>query len=767
MHGFRLPRLFTLLLFLFALPLRMPAAASENVIEVRGACALADAIAAANTDRISGACPAGRGPDTIRLSADIKLERELPPIASTISIEGDGYSISGEDQFRIFDVDRGGSLSIQDIVLTRGNARRGGAILNLGTVTINRALIKENEAYSGAAIVNLGDMRISQSRIAANRGNHGGAIENRGWLNIEGSSINDNVADMSGGIESEGATSRLVISNSTISGNRGGQYGGGISAFGTVILTHVTIVNNVSEKGGGIFRVEALGGLAVMRNSIVAGNTGGDCTVGLHEQVNSIIGDGSCDARMSGGPLLKPVDGHYAPAPGSPAIAAADPQYCSAVDQLGKKRPTDEPCDIGAIEAPTALSPQLPGDEPRPRRTPEQCTLAHQIIAANTDAPYGGCPAGSGADIIVYKGAHFGEPLPAITSDITIEGRGETIQPVIRDGFQLFEVLGGHLQLRNLTLSGGYSPWTGGMIAVLRGSLRLDNVTIRDSSAIIGGAIFNGGGDVTIVDSRFINNRAIDLGGWNTGWGGAIFNSGRLEIRNSLFSANEAIAGAAIINIGDGARLEITGSRFSSNTAVSMGGAVANKSGGLAYISQSLFIDNFVTGQMDYPGHPGAGGAVASLDEIHILNSTFTRNGGAWGGAIFMDHPKATLQHLTIVQNDGNGLYIVDHSLEGFFTLLNSLIAGNKGDDCWVTEHVPVIVMRGNLIEDGSCAPAIQADPLLPGFDPMRNIIPLQEGSPAIDAGDPDYCLPYDQLGRARPVGAGCDIGAIEYAPAN
>ena len=766
MHGFRLLRLFTLLLFLFALPLRMPAVATEAVIEVRGACTLADAITAANTNQISGACPAGRGADTIRLTANIRLERELPPIASTISIEGDGYSISGDDQFRIFDVDRDGSLSIQDIVLTRGTATNGGAIVNLGTVTINRALIKENEAYSGAAIVNLGDMRISQSRIAANGGNYGGAIENTGWLNIEGSSISDNVSDQTAGILSQDPTSRLVISNSTISGNRGGQYGGGISAFGTVILTHVTIVNNVSEKGGGIFRVEALGGLVVLRNSIVAENTGGDCTVGLHEQVNSIIGDGSCDARLSGDPLLKQADGHYAPALGSPAIGAGDPQYCAAVDQLGKKRPTDEPCDIGAIEAPAALSPQLPGDEPRPRRAPEQCTLAHQIIAANTDAPYGGCPAGNGADTIVYKRAYPDEPLPAITSDITIEGRGGTIQPYSRDGFQLFEVLGGQLRLRNLTLTGGYSPWTGGMIAVLRGSLTLDNVTIRDSTAVIGGAIFNDGGDVTIVDSRFINNSAIDLGGWNTGWGGAIFNSGRLEIRNSLFSANEAIAGGAVFNSGEDARVEIMYSKFASNSVASLGGAVANDNGRMR-INQSLFVDNFARGLKRYPTHPGAGGAVASFDEIHILNSTFTRNGAAFGGAIFMDHPKAMLEHLTIVENDGDGLYIVDHSMEGSFTLLNSLIAGNRGDDCWVLEDIPVIVMRGNLIEDGSCDPAIQADPLLPGFDPMRDLIPLQEGSPAIDAGDPDYCLPDDRVGRARPVGAGCDIGAIEYVPSN
>ena len=141
-------------------------------------------------------------------------------------------------------------------------------------------------------------MRISQSTLAANVGEYGGTIHNRGWLTIEQSSINDNVSDQTAGILSQGPTSRLVISNTTISGNRAvadrvgiTAYSGGlISAFGTVILTHVTIVNNVSEEGGGIYRLETMGGLVILRNSIVAGNEGGDCSVGLHENINSIIG---------------------------------------------------------------------------------------------------------------------------------------------------------------------------------------------------------------------------------------------------------------------------------------------------------------------------------------------------------------------------------------------------------------------------------------------------------------------------------------------
>src|SRR5687768_8111712 len=41
----------------------------------------------------------------------------------------------------------------------------------------------------------------------------------------------------------------------------------------------------------------------------------------------------------------------------------------------------------------------------------------------------------------------------------------------------------------------------------------------------------------------------------------------------------------------------------------------------------------------------------------------------------------------------------------------------------------------------------------------------LLEGSPAIDAALSSHCVPTDQRGRARPSGAGCDIGAFESLP--
>ena len=190
MHGFRLLRLIAFLFVSCLFGTVAPLLAAENVIELSAGCTLHDAIIAANTDSESGACPAGRGADTIRLIADVTLERELPPILSTISVEGEGYSISGDDQFRIFHVAEDGSLSIGNILLTQGYAERGGAILNQGLVhVIGSQLNRSRSKLSGGAIYNSGNLTVDSSSFFGNvakgsYGRMGGAISNGGDATI-------------------------------------------------------------------------------------------------------------------------------------------------------------------------------------------------------------------------------------------------------------------------------------------------------------------------------------------------------------------------------------------------------------------------------------------------------------------------------------------------------------------------------------------------------------------------------------------------------
>ena len=57
-------------------------------------------------------------------------------------------------------------------------------------------------------------------------------------------------------------------------------------------------------------------------------------------------------------------------------------------------------------------------------------TSVEAIVAANSDAPYKGCPAGSGHDVIVFDdtGAIFlNADLPTVTASLTVLGPGASL----------------------------------------------------------------------------------------------------------------------------------------------------------------------------------------------------------------------------------------------------------------------------------------------------------------------------------------------------
>ena len=126
-----------------------------------------------------------------------------------------------------------------------------------------------------------------------------------------------------------------------------------------VRLTHVTMVNNEAENGGGVYLIDSGDSYGTgLRNSIIAGNQGGDYVGCLDYSVGNLIGDGSCDRSLSGDPLLgelvEPEDGspaYFPPLPDSPAINAAHLHFCTETDQIGTRRQYKSyACDIGAIE---------------------------------------------------------------------------------------------------------------------------------------------------------------------------------------------------------------------------------------------------------------------------------------------------------------------------------------------------------------------------------------------------------------------------------
>ncbi len=692
----KLPIFFAALLLMLCWPAQRVSAA---IIAVDEPCSLHDAIVAANTDSPAGGCPAGAGADTIVLSEDVTLSEALPVIESVISIEGEGFSISGDGKFRIFDVD-GGSLTIRQLMLVEGrleerrNAEGGAIRLRDGArVTAVSSTFADNTAGTGGAIATTSwnnYLDVSDSHFVGNESKFGsGAIRvSGGTVNISNSSFNENSTRNSGGAI-EALRGRLRVWNSTFSHNRG-YVGGGIYVRGAeVSLTHLTLAENHSVFGGdSLFRSS---GLLHLRNSIVSGDTGeDDCYGRLDQHSGNVIADWSCRAALGGNPLLGDYESALGIRPlsdGSPALDAADPEFCLATDQVGRPRPEGGGCDIGAIESTTAEPSSIP--------IVSTCSLAFQIIAANQDRWIGACPPRIGAvTIALNEDITLNAPLPRITSDITIEGNGHTISGANR--FRIFDVDKGNLTIKDLTLANGNA---------------------KDSE---GGAILLG-------------------------------YKAAADARNVIFENNSAKYGGAI-HVGLDSELRISHSRFQGNAATYRGGAVNVQ--GLAEISHSVFSGN--TAESD-------GGAILTTDQIlRITNSTFVQNAADEGGAIYVDSSEVYLTHVTMIDNHGlNGGDAIHRGRRGWgdIHLRNSIIAGGSANaDCrgYLDQNV------ANLIEDGSCLPKYQGEPLLNELpDEFASYVP-KDGSPLINAADPRYCLDIDQNGKPRPFGAACDIGAIE-----
>ena len=378
---------------LIVLTIAAPAVYAAD-ITLSSSCTLADAIIAANRDRPEGGCRAGRGADTIALTRDITLDGGLPKITSDIIIEGNGYAISGDNRYRMFYND-GGALTIQDLTMTEGyiegdliledgslkNATAnpiGGAIVNWeGTVAISDSSFSGNLAWEGAAIFNWkGRLSISNSGFSGNSADiWGGAIFNAGELSISDSSFVGNSGAISNGVDGTlnivnssfsgnsadisgaaiGNVGELSITNSTFSDNSAKDYGGAISNGGELSIVSSSFSGNSADIGGAIHNWGELS----MVNSIISGRGGNACfsESRLKQNISNFIQDGSCSPAFSGDPnlgeLVEPADGSPAYFPllaGSPAIDAADNDYCPATDQIGTKRPQGAGCDIGAIE---------------------------------------------------------------------------------------------------------------------------------------------------------------------------------------------------------------------------------------------------------------------------------------------------------------------------------------------------------------------------------------------------------------------------------
>ncbi len=246
------------------------------------------------------------------LSGTISMKAGLGQfvVDRNMTIVGPGsdlISVSGGLSSRVFLIDDGDLsantlVEIRDMAIADGNAGAadGGAIFNTEILTLNRVEIFGSRALNGGGIHNEGILNISDSSGSGNSAeDSGGFISNlpQGSVTLNGATRAENTARQGGAISTIGA---LTVTNSTVSGNRATDSGGGISqgAAESAILTHVTVTGNTADNnntssgnGGGLYVLSGAAPINI-RNTIVVGNfdtpnNGGE--VPVHPDVSGVF----------------------------------------------------------------------------------------------------------------------------------------------------------------------------------------------------------------------------------------------------------------------------------------------------------------------------------------------------------------------------------------------------------------------------------------------------------------------------------------------
>jgi hypothetical protein len=272
------------------------------------------------------------------------------------------------------------------------------------------------------------------------------------------------------------------------------------------------------------------------------------------------------------------------------------------------------------------------------------CTNQGALVAAVNSANAAG-----GGTINLAAGCHYGltsadngeNGLPMVTTRITVNGNGATIDGT--GAVRVFEVdgPGGNLSVQNVTITGG--------------------------SAEIGGGIENAGGTVTLNHSRVSGNTASQAGG---GIASATFDPSsvaRLTLNNSTVTGNQqtlgpqddnALGGGGIVNVLG--TVTLNSSQVNTNTAQGfVGGGIAN--GDYFSFSGTSSVLTLNGSQVDHNTAPNAGGGgiqnllgSVTINSSHVNDNTSLNGGGISSGNGNGGIPPGT-GHLVLSKSQVNG----------------------------------------------------------------------------------------------------------------
>jgi CSLREA domain-containing protein len=235
--------------------------------------------------------------------------------------------------------------------------------------------------------------------------------------------------------------------------------------------------------------------------------------------------------------------------------------------------------------------------------------------------------------------------------------------------------------------------------------------------------------------------------------------SGDVAVSGVLLTGGDVTADGGLgggVYVAPSAGLELAESTIGGNAAGVGGGIFSD---GFLSVERTTIAGNDATGD---------GGGIHASGGARIQASTISDNGAlGQGGGIYNEGDSLRLRNVTLAENqgsDGTALYHAPSSSEHVLELRNALIAASDGDGAACATLLGTIEATATIDEDGSCPGAETVDDVLVGeLGDHGGPTPdhrLLADSPAIDAGEPEYCTELDQRGAVRR--GACDVGAVE-----
>ena len=273
--------------------------------------------------------------------------------------------------------------------------------------------------------------------------------------------------------------------------------------------------------------------------------------------------------------------------------------------------------------------------------------------------------------------------------------------------------------IRSTTVSGNSA---GGVVANGGGVIFGGSIQVTITDCTVSGNSFWGGIHATGLTNLFVTDSTISGNSASAGFpdgdsGGAIYGAGTVRVENSTISGNSAATSGGGIY---GGVIEIVNSTISGNSAGTSGGGIYNFPYSLNVANSTITGNSAPSGGGIYNKRPPVGDSVVEISNT-ILNA------GALGENILNDGGIISSLGYNLSSDDGGG-YLT-----------------GPGD------QINTDPLLGPLQDNGG-----------PTF--THALLP---GSPAIDAGDPNFHSPplNDQRGCPRVINGRIDIGSFERQP--